>query len=130
MGFSAVAMGGPDALLAVGDDLTLERRPLALGAAQRLLDLLALLGALLVLVLVGLGLAGQRVLELAHSGSQRAPETGQALGPEDDEHDQEDDRELWDPDAFEHAFGSLFPDYKPRLSVQAVKSDSGQPILG
>src|SRR5215207_2849692 len=106
-------MYGPRALLAVGDDLALKRRPLALGATQRLLDLLALLRALLVLVLVRLGLAGQRVLELAHSGAQRAAQAGQPLGPEDDEHDQQDDRELWDSDAVEHSPRSLFPDYRP-----------------
>src|SRR3954467_6023409 len=104
-------MGGRGALLAVGDDLAVERRRLALRATQRLLDLRPLLGARLVLVV--LALAGQRVLELAHPRSEGTAQAGQPLGPEDDEHDQQDDRELWDSDAVEHWRRSLFPDYRP-----------------
>src|SRR3954447_17243127 len=93
-------MGGPPGLLAVGDDLALDGRFFALGTTERLRHLRTLIGAL-VLVFV-LGLAGQRVLELAHARAQGAPQAGQPLGPEDDEHDQQDDRELWDSDAVEH----------------------------
>src|SRR5829696_6752139 len=69
-------------------------RALALGLLLGRLggDWLGLLGALLgggrQLVLV---LAGHRVLELAHTPTQRTPEIGQPLGPEDDQHDDQDD---------------------------------------
>src|SRR3954447_18727020 len=122
-------MGGPRGLLTVRDDLALDGRVLALGATECLGNLRALLGARLVLVVI-LGFARQRVFELPHAGAQRAPQAGQALGSEDDEHDQQDDRELWDSDAVEHFPRSLFPDSIGELPVRDVKSARSPPILG
>src|SRR3954451_13210081 len=121
-------MVGPRGLLAVRDDLALGGRLFTLGTTERLRHLRALIGALVVVCV--LGLAGQRVLELAHAGAERAPQPGQPLGPEDDEHDQQDDRELWDSDAVEHWPRSLFPDYRHVLIVRGVKSGLCPPILG
>src|SRR5205807_4455251 len=61
------------------------RRHRRSGLGARLLEL----GMGLVLVL-----AGDRVLELAHSAPERLPEIGQSLRPEDQKHDDEDDDDL------------------------------------
>src|SRR4051812_33833688 len=51
------------------------------------------------LVIVVLAVAGHGVLELAHAAAERTTELRQALRPEDHEHDQQDDCNLWQTDA-------------------------------
>src|SRR5919201_1839690 len=65
-----------------------------LGIGGRTVELLLAHGRLLATLVAVLVLAGQRVLELAHARAELAPEPGQALGPEDDEHDEQDDPQL------------------------------------
>src|SRR5215211_1189283 len=57
-------------------------------------DRLRLLGLLLRRRQLAPVLAGNRVLELAHPLTQRLPQIGKPLGPEDDQHDDQDDHDL------------------------------------
>jgi len=54
-----------------------------------------------VVVVVVVGLARDRVLELAHARAELAPQAGQALRPEDQQHDPEHDQKLEGTDGFE-----------------------------
>jgi len=89
----------------LGDDVALQRRLLALGPPQRGLGAAALRRTVVVLVVVivfAAALAADRVLELAHPAPQLAPQAGEALGPEDQEHDHQDDDQLGRSDGVEH----------------------------
>jgi hypothetical protein len=79
---------------------------LGCGARRRVLVVVIGCGELRRLVVVVLA-AGDRVLELAHAGTQRLAQSGQLLGPEDDEHDDEHDGEFEWSDAKWHGQCSL-----------------------
>src|ERR671910_3421639 len=71
---------------AVADDLALDRLLVGLGRFLKL-------GALLIDVVL-VAVAGQRALELPNPAPHRTTQLGQLLGPEDDQGDDEDDRQL------------------------------------
>src|SRR3954454_12363217 len=98
---SAVAMVrrcGYLARSALANDLAVNRRLLALGAPQRRLGLAAI-RAVVVFVVVA-ALAADRLLELTHSGAELLAQTGQPLGPENEEHDHQHDDQLHGTDVW------------------------------
>src|SRR5262249_17792593 len=106
----------------LADDLALERSLLALGAPERGLDLApvggAVRAALAVLVVVVLVLATDRVLELAHPRTELLAQAGQALGPEDQEHDHQNDDQLHGSDVGHRSLPRSLPKgFSTRVAV-------------
>ena len=123
----------------LGDDLAVDGRGVLVRAPQRSVGLAA--GgrasssprAVVVIVVVVAGLAGDRVLELAHARAERPSETGQALRPEDHENDHQDDEQLWGADAIEHVqipFRSSLRSVAAHTSVHLLNFIREWPILG